>query len=89
MEMTEMARRVEVFSAGCPCCDEVVAAVRGAACPSCTVEVRDMRDPAVAAAAKALGISRVPAVTIDGKLAGCCDTGIDISELRRMGLGTA
>lgn len=80
-------RKVEVFSAGCPCCVEAIAAVRAAACPSCSVEVRDMNDPAVAAEARRLGVARVPAVAIDGKLAGCCDTGIDMDLLRRMGLG--
>ena len=82
-----MSRKVEVFSAGCPCCLEAVAAIRAAACPNCTVEVRDMTDPVVAADAKRLGVARVPAVAIDGKLAGCCGDGIDMDELRRMGLG--
>ena len=82
-------RKVEVFSAGCPCCVEAIAAVKAAACPSCSVEVRDMNDPAVAAEARRLGIARVPAVAIDGKLASCCDAGIDMDELRRMGLGSS
>ena len=87
MEMIRM-RNVEVFSAGCPCCLEAIAAVRAAACPSCSIEVRNMNDPDVAAEAKRLGIARVPAVAIDGKLAGCCDGAIDLDELRKMGLGS-
>lgn len=79
---------VQIFSAGCPCCDEAIAAVKQAACPSCTVSVRDMNDPAVAADAKKFGIKRVPAVVIDGKLADCCAAGgVDIAVLREMGLG--
>ena len=81
-------RNVEIFSAGCSCCDEAVAAVRAAACSSCNVQVRDMMDPAVAAEARKYGIKRVPAVVIDGKLADCCVSGgIDIDSLRAMGLG--
>lgn len=74
---------VQIFSAGCPCCDEAIAAVKQAACPSCTVSVRDMSDPAVATDAKKLGIKRVPAVVIDGMLADCCAAGgIDLDVLR-------
>ena len=83
-------RNVEVFTAGCPCCDEAVQAVKGAACSNCNVQVRDMKDPKVAADAKRHGIKRVPAVVIDGKLADCCaGGGIDIDALRSMGLGNA
>ncbi len=81
-------RTIEVFSAGCACCDETVQAVRAAACKNCNVVVRDMKDPSVAADAKRYGIGRVPAVVIDGKLADCCKSGgIDMSVLRGMGLG--
>ena len=83
-----MPRKVEVFSAGCPCCQDTIRTVDAAACPSCAVEVRDMHDPAVAEEARRLGIARVPAVVIDGKLAGCCaGGGVDLAELRRLGLG--
>lgn len=81
-------RKIEVFTAGCPCCDDAVQAVRDASCPSCEIEVRDMNDPAVAAEAKKHGIHRVPAVVIDGQLAECCATGeVDLRVLRSMGLG--
>ena len=81
-------RKVEIFSAGCGLCDDAVEAVKAAACPSCGVEVRDMMDPHVAALAKGYGITHVPAVVIDGKLAECCrHGGIDMNELRAMGLG--
>lgn len=79
---------VQIFSAGCPCCDDAIAAVKKAACSNCTLQVRDMKDPAVAADAKKYGIQRVPAVVIDGKLADCCAAGgIDLAVLREMGLG--
>ena len=83
-------RTIEIFSAGCSVCDEAVQAVREAACSSCDVQVRSMADPQVAAAAKRYGIQSVPAVVIDGKLAGCCQSGgIDLAELRSLGLGQA
>lgn len=81
-------RTIEVFSAGCACCDETLQAVRAAACKNCNVVVRDMKDPKVAADAKKYGIGRVPAVVIDGKLADCCKSGgVDLSVLKSMGLG--
>lgn len=83
-------RKVEVFSAGCPACQDVVGLVQRVACPSCDVTVLDMNDPQVAGRAKTLGIQSVPAVVIDGKLADCC-TGRSPDEitLRAAGLGTA
>jgi len=81
-------RTIEVFTAGCPACDDAVADVQKAACPSCEVKVLDMHDPAVAARAEELGVRSVPAVAIDGVLAGCCTgRGPDPETLRAAGLG--
>lgn len=81
-------RRIEIFTAGCPACEETVAMIGAAACPSCEVTILDMRDRATAARAKALGVTRVPAVAIDGRLADCCSGGgPDAQTLRRAGLG--
>ncbi len=86
--MSSSKRQVEVFSAGCPCCQQIVELVRSIACPSCDVQVRDMNDPAVASAAKQLGICVVPAVVIDGKLAECCaGREPDKALLRAAGIG--
>ena len=83
-------RKVEVFSAGCPTCNEVIETVRRAACPSCEVIVHDMTDVNVARRAKSLGVRSVPAVVIDGKLADCCTgRGVDERVLRAAGLGRA
>lgn len=82
-------RKVEVFSAGCPCCDETVALVNKLACPSCEVTVLDMRDAAVASRAKSMNIRSVPAVVIDGVLASCCEgRGPDEASLSAAGLGS-
>ena len=81
-------RSIEVFTAGCPVCDEAVTQIKRAACPSCQVDVLDMLDPDVAAKAKAYGIASVPAVVIDGKLADCCSgRGPDMATLKAAGLG--
>ena len=61
-------RNVEIFSAGCPACEESIALVKRLACQSCEVGVHEMREAGVAARAKAYGIRSVPAVVIDGKL---------------------
>jgi glutaredoxin len=83
-------RQIEVFSAGCPACEDTLELVNRVACPSCEVSVLDMHKADVAARAKALGVRSVPAVVIDGKLADCCaGRGVDEATLRAAGLGVA
>lgn len=82
-------RKIEIFSAGCAVCDEVVEQVKDMACPSCDIIVLDMQDRNIADRAKVLGIKSLPAVVIDGKLADCCASrGIDESVLKAAGVGT-
>ena len=81
-------RKIEIFSAGCPVCQEAIAAIKDNACASCAVSILDMNDPAVSSRAKNLGVKSVPTVVIDGKLADCCsDRGPDIEALKAAGLG--
>lgn len=81
-------RKVEIFSAGCPACSEVIEMVNRLACRSCEVIVHNMNDNKVATGARNLGIRTVPAVLIDGKLAACCaNLGPDEAVLRAAGLG--
>jgi len=83
-------RKIEVFSAGCAVCNEVIEPVKREACPSCEVIVHDMKDMQVVSRAKELGIRSVPAVVIDGKLASCCaGRSVDIEVLKAAGLGKA
>lgn len=83
-------RKVEIFSAGCPACEETIVAVRKAACPSCDVIVLDMNTIEVAKRAKALGIRSVPTVVIEGMISSCCaGRNIDQKVLREAGLGQA
>jgi|SRR6516225_4014058 len=82
--------KVEVYSAGCAVCTEVIEMVRRAAGSSDEVTVHDMKDVNVAQRAKSLGIRSVPSVVIEGKLADCCSgRGVDEQVLRAAGLGRA
>lgn len=86
--MNTNKRKIEVFSAGCPECQETVTRVQSMACLSCDVQVLDMNKPEVAARARQYGVHRVPAVVIDGKLAACCvGPGADEASLRAEGAG--
>jgi glutaredoxin 3 len=83
-DFMEKKRKVEIFSAGCGCCEDTIKLVKSIACPSCEITVKDMKEPAVAERAKQLGIRSVPAVVIDGKLVG---SGPEEETLRAAGLG--
>jgi len=81
-------RKIEIFSAGCPVCQEAIAMIQNNACASCAVTILDMNDPAVSSRANSLGIKSVPAIVIDGNLADCCaGRGPDIEALKAAGLG--
>jgi glutaredoxin len=86
--MMNAKRTIEIFSAGCPACEDTIALVNRVACPSCEVTVLDMHNSDVASRAKRLGIRSVPAVVINGQLAECCaGRGPDELTLRAAGLG--
>jgi glutaredoxin len=88
MSTRHKKRKIEIFSAGCPVCQQTVELIKRVACPSCEVSVLNMRDPKVASRAKRLRIRSVPAVVIDGQLADCCaGRGPDEATLRAAGLG--
>ena len=91
LEMTMSdKRKVEVFSAGCPVCEDVVRLVKASTCSSCDVTVLDTNDVQIAKRKKSLGILKIPAVVINGLLASCCASGaVDLSTLKAAGLGSA
>ena len=81
-------RKVEIFIAGCGCCQETIRHVKSIACPSCDIAVLDMSRPDIAERANSLGVRSVPAVVINGELAGCCaGRGPNEQTLRSAGLG--
>ncbi len=86
--MNARRRLVEVFSAGCPACQEAIDLVNRLRCESCEVVVLDMNEPGVSERARSLGVRSVPAIVIDGTLATCCaGRGPDESVLRSAGIG--
>lgn len=81
-------RKVEIFSAGCPVCEDVIEMVNNLACPSCEIIIHDMHDKDAQTIAEKLGVKSVPAVAINGVLSGCCQgRGVDISTLKNEGIG--
>jgi uncharacterized protein with ATP-grasp and redox domains len=86
-------RNVEVFTAGCPVCDDAVELVNSIACPTCEVTVYDLNKGCETNVcrekAREYGIKRLPAVVVDGKLAECCNFG-EVSEevLKAAGVGS-
>ena len=76
-------RKVEVFSAGCALCEEVIDVARREVGSSSEVIVQNMMDARVLSRAEKVGIRSVPAVVIDGKLASCCaGRGVDLQVLK-------
>lgn len=87
-------RKVEVFTAGCPICDETVSLVKSLACPSCQVQVYDLREGCATNECREkvaqYGITAVPAVAVNGVLLDCCRRGpVDAAMLRAAGIGQA
>jgi glutaredoxin 3 len=82
------SQKIEVFSAGCPLCQEAINLVRREAGSSAEIIVHNMMDARGFARATALGVRSIPAVAIDGKLASCWSHGgVDIQMLRDAVLG--
>jgi glutaredoxin len=65
-------RKVEVFTADCPLCDETVQLVKKLSCPSDDVTIYNLREKEGIDAAKEYGINSVPTVVINGKVLDCC-----------------
>ena len=83
-------RKIEIFNAGCPACNDTIELVKRISCASCEVTMLDMNDPVVANRAKSLGVLSVPAVVIDGTVANCCaGRGPDEASLHAAGVGQA
>ncbi len=88
--MATTKRQVEIFTAGCSCCNDTVQLVQSIACESCEVTVLDMNDTTVANRAREIGVNRVPAVAINGQLAGCCTNATPNQQvLQEAGIGQA
>ena len=83
-----MARRVEVFTAGCPLCEPVVELVQRVAGDCCEVVIHSLNDPGGVRRAHEANVHRVPMVLVDGKPADCCEIGpVTEAGLRAAGVG--
>ncbi|NNG06839.1 MAG: glutaredoxin [Desulfobacteraceae bacterium] len=85
-----MSRKVEVFTAGCPLCDETVKMVQDLACEYCEVSVYNLQSktPEYLAKANDYGINSVPTVVVNGKVLDCCKRGkITREDLEVAGIG--
>ena len=82
--MTTTKRKVEVFTAGCPVCEDAVKLVEELACKDCEIIVYNLNELCESDEClekiKTYNITRVPAVTVDGRLADCCKVGPVTSE---------
>lgn len=71
-----MARKVEVFTAGCAVCNPVVDLVKSMTCESCDVTVYNIAEGCESWVCLTkigeYGIKHLPAVVVDGKLLECC-----------------
>jgi glutaredoxin len=85
-----MTRKVEVFTAGCPLCDETVKMVQDLACESCEISIYNLQSktPEYLEKAKSYGVNSVPTVVVNGKVLGCCKRGrITREDLETAGIG--
>lgn len=87
--MTAKRSLVEVFTAGCPLCDEALKMVERVACPDCEIVVHDLKAGGKAVdRARSIGVHAVPSVAVEGRLAECCVRGaLEEGSLRAAGLG--
>ena len=90
MMMTK--RRVEVFTAGCPICDETVTLVTSVTCPCCDVQIYDLREGCRTNECRektsAYGVTAVPSIAVDGVLLECCQRPpVTETMLRAAGIG--
>ncbi len=88
----EYKRKVEIFTAGCPVCEDTVKKVKDVACKSCEVIIYDLNKGCETnecrELAKKYGITRIPAVVVDEKLLDCCKSGgVSEESLRNAGVG--
>jgi len=74
--MTTEKRRVDVFTAGCPLCQDAVRLVTSLACPSCEVRVYDLREGCATnecrEKAARYGVMAASAAVVNGLLLDCC-----------------
>jgi len=61
-------RQVEVFSTGCPVCEETIRLIQRLCSNFCEIAVLSVKDETIANRARGLGLRSFPAVVVDGEL---------------------
>lgn len=87
-----MKRQIEIFTAGCPVCEQTVKMVQELACKNCEITIYDLvkqrEDKTCITKVKEYDIQRIPAVAVNGKLLSCCKTNaISREALIKAGVG--
>ncbi len=84
-EVMSQKHKVEIFTAGCPICQEALAKIEDTACcEGCETEVINTQTSIGAEKAKTLGVSSIPAIAVDGELLDCCSrNSIDLTKLKK------
>lgn len=90
--MASTKRTIEMFTAGCPICEEAVALVKSLVCPSCDLRIYDLREGCATNECrdktKRYGVTAVPAVAVNGVLLDCCRRElITVDRLGAAGIG--
>ena len=67
-----MNHKIEIFSAGCTCCNKAIDMMKSIADDKDEVIILNMSEPVVTERAIELGIQSVPTILIDGEIADCC-----------------
>ncbi len=71
-----MKQQIEIFTAGCPVCEPVVALVKEMACDNCEITIYNLskqcESKVCISKMKEYDVKRLPAIAVNGKLIGCC-----------------
>lgn len=87
-----MKKQIEIFTAGCPVCEPVVALVKETACENCEITIHNLSEKCESkicvSKMEEYQIKRLPAIVVNGRLIGCCKN-IEITkdDLVNAGIG--
>lgn len=92
--MTTAKRLVEVFTAGCPICNDTIELVKSLVCSSCDLQIYNLREGCATnecrEKAERYGITAVPAVAVNSVLLDCYRREpITADHLKAAGIGQA
>ena len=86
-------KQIEIFTAGCPVCEPVVALVKETACENCEITIHNLakqcESKICVSKMEKYGVKRLPAVVVDGNLLACCkNIEITKADLLSAGIGS-